>query len=130
MSEADSAAVATLLRQSCDEAERRAAELGDRRPIEAKRALNAATRLFARYADFREIAKKLVDRIKPDLDGLKLTGGAFDEGVFKLPAHPGVIDRVSQRDTYVATRERLRLLDKLGVIPSPFQNPPFAGELW
>ena len=131
MSEADSAAVATLLRQSRDEAERRAAELGDRRLLEAKRALNAATQeLFARDANFREIAKKLVDRIKPKLEGLKLAGGALEDGVFKLPEHPGLIYDVSQLDSYVATRERLRLLDKLGVIPSLFQNPPFAGELW
>jgi hypothetical protein len=131
MSEADSAVVATLIGQTRAEAERRIAELCDVRRLEAKRALNAATHeLLARDANFQQIAKELVDRIKPELEGLKLSGGTLEDGVFKLPENPGIIYDVSQIDTYVATRERLRLLDKLGVTPSPFQNPPFAGELW
>ena len=131
ISEADSAVVATLMRQTRDEAERRAAELGDIRLLEAKRALNVATQdLLARDTNFRKIAKELVNRIKPKLDELKLSGGPLDDGVFKLPEHPELIYDVTQIDTYVATQERLRLLDKIGVIPSTFQNPPFAGELW
>jgi hypothetical protein len=130
MTEADSAAVATLLRRSREEAERRAAELGDGRILEAKRALSAAMHeLFAANPDYREIAKKLADRIKPDLDGLKLAHGAFD-GVSRPSKQPGVTYEVPLQDSYVATREWLRLLDKLGVYPSPFQDPPFAGELW
>lgn len=130
MSEADSTAVATLLLKSREEADHRAAELGDRRSLDAKRTLNAATReFFARHSDFREIAKKLVDRVKPDLDGLRLAGGAFDGG-FRLPRDPELIYRLSQLDTYVATREWLRLVDRISVPRFSFKDPPFAGELW
>ena len=128
MSKADSAAVAALLQKSRDEIGRRAAELGDRRRLEARRASNAATRdLFAQNPDFRKAAKKLVDRIKPGLDGLKLSSGVADGGWLN-PV--GVIDRIPQGESYVATRAWLRMLNKLGKMPSPFQNPPFAGELW
>ncbi|MGQ0620757.1 MAG: hypothetical protein ACT4QA_12690 [Panacagrimonas sp.] len=131
MSEADRAAVETLMRRSRDEAERRVAQLADRRRLDLTRALNAATqKLFASNPDFPEIGKKLMDRFKPDLDDLKVTGRAFDEEVFRLPARRGVIDLITPGDSYSETRERLRLLDKLGVTPAAFGNPPFAGELW
>jgi hypothetical protein len=131
ISEADSAAVAALLRQSRAEAERRATALSDRRTLEARRALNAATReLFESDPGFREAAKKLVDRIKPDLDGLRTAGGIFDAGVVKLPDHSDVAGHISQVERYVTTRERLRLFDIIGASGPVFQDPPFAGELW
>jgi hypothetical protein len=147
LTEADSAAVATLLRQSRDEAERRAAELGDVRVLEAKRALNAATQeLFARSPDFRETAKKLADRIKPDLYKLKPLGGDFGGvdgvSVSRLPSFTEALEELERlrrlRETQqgptfaevLAELERLRLLRGIEEGPSFCQNPPFAGELW
>jgi hypothetical protein len=147
LTETERATVATLLRQSRDEAERRAAELSDVRAIEAKRALNAATQeLFGRNPDFRETAQKLADQIKPDLYKLKPLGGDFGgvnrESVSQLSCFTEILEErerlrllgeTRQGPTFteiMAERERLRLLGITMQGSSICQNPPFVGELW
>lgn len=147
ISEADRAAIATLMQQTRDEAVRRAAELSDVRVLEAKRVLNAATQeLFTRNPDFRQTSQNLADRIKPDLYKLKPLAGGFGGvdgvSVSRLPSYTESLEELQwlrllreaqQGPTYaevLAELERLRLLRKIEKGPSYCENPPFAGELW
>ncbi|CAN7665368.1 hypothetical protein LJR225_005325 [Phenylobacterium sp. LjRoot225] len=133
LTQAEDAAVARLLQETKDRALRRENALRDPRRLDVKRALNVATReLFAKASpDFRALADKLADQLKPGLAALKGAGEGFDriDEAVKLLHRADLTDRITQQETFLELRDWQRMLEKIGGFPFVVE-PPFARELW